>query len=448
MERGTGALQLELPTESADSERPGDGVVKNVKEHVALGLGAVKDFMGVNLLTSLLVGWVAVRLCAPDALHLAWDSGTIEIVFGVIFPLTCVRSVWASNSAGAAGWDQVLLTHLPLFCCCRYAIGQSFTRREKAVDILAQMKTAALSLWLLFRDQDQAASEGQAKPGVGGVLAANVAAVLEDLLCSARGYLSAEHQGRAGSETEESQVYLNRIAVAHSTLSVLNEKLVFKGNQANGCIGRVDEYRRVLMLGFEQLRALRSYQSSPVRMQKFCVVMVHLAPIFLAPYWRHYCHEFNEKLGIRPQRVCIPAYLSCTVFVSVLCTLLRVAVDIADPWDGVGADDICFLVPEEVEAATHASPLGFDEHGRVQFTWTHGLSAPKRHSSDGGAAHPAIMQLRRMSSILTRRSVDAVQGAPAGAGEEESDALLNARHRHHPAGSSSSSADVALRDAT
>lgn len=323
------------------------------------------------------------------------------------------------------------------------------------MDILAQMKTAALSLWLLFRDQDQQASEGATpKPGVGGVLAANVAAVLEDLLCSARGYLTAEHPGRAGVESPESHVWLNRIAVAHSTLSVLNEKLVFKGNQANGCIGRVDEYRRVLMLGFEQLRALRTYQSSPVRMQRFCVVMVHLTPVFLAPYWRHYCHDFNKNLGISPQRVCIPAYLSCTVFVSVLCTLLRVAVDIADPWDGVGADDICFLVPEEVEAATHALPLGFDEQGRVQFPWTHGLSATKRGSGDGGVAHLAVMQLRRMSSIV-RHSVDHavhsahLHGSPARHDEEETDALLNARHRHHPAGSSgSSSADVALRDAT
>ena len=158
---------------------------------------------------------------------------------------------------------------------------------------------------------------------------------------------------------------------------------------------------------------------------------------------RHYCHEYNRNLGISPQRVCIPAYLSCTIFVSVLCTLLRVAVDIADPWDGVGADDICFMVPEEVESATRASPLGFDEHGRVQFAWTHGLAGPKPEGQPGNLG----MQLRRMSSIV-RHSVDSavhsihLHGSPAKHAEEESDALLN--HRHHPAGSSS--ADVALRD--
>jgi hypothetical protein len=87
--------------------------------------------------------------------------------------------------------------------------------------------------------------------GTGGVLAANVATVLVELMCNVRSYLTADHEG-AGTETDESRVYLNRVLVAHSTLSVLNEKLVFKGNQANGGIGRVDEYRRgALMEGWQ-----------------------------------------------------------------------------------------------------------------------------------------------------------------------------------------------------
>lgn len=47
---------------------------------------------------ALVTGWIAVRLCAPDALHLVWDSSTIEIVFGVVFPLTCV--------AASLRWDS------------------------------------------------------------------------------------------------------------------------------------------------------------------------------------------------------------------------------------------------------------------------------------------------------------------------------------------------------
>lgn len=332
----------------------------------------------------------------------------------------------------------------------RYAIGQSFTRREKAVDILAQMKTAALSLWLLHRDQDQQAVDGQPRPGVGGLLSKNVALVLQDLMCSVRSYLTTEQGDSPGKETPVTQVYLNRILVSHSTLSVLNEKLVFKGNQANGGIGRVDEYRRALMLGFEQLRALRQYQSSPVRMQRFCVIMVHLAPMILAPFWRHYCHDYNKNLGISPQKVCIPAYLSCSIFVSVLCTLLRVAVDIADPWDGVGQDDIAFRVPEEIEWATHAAPMGFDEHGHVVFTWTPDTPDDDEEEHEQLSAAGMVMQrLRRITGVdqkdqqpqqpYVASAFNRVERAPAGGGsvqrahDEEADALLSVRHRH-PAG--------------
>ena len=45
----------------------------------------------VHALALIFVGWFCVWLCAPARLHFVHDSSTIEIVFGVIFPLTCVR---------------------------------------------------------------------------------------------------------------------------------------------------------------------------------------------------------------------------------------------------------------------------------------------------------------------------------------------------------------------
>lgn len=41
-----------------------------------------------HALALILVGWFCVWLCAPSRLHFVHDSSTIEIVFGVIFPLT------------------------------------------------------------------------------------------------------------------------------------------------------------------------------------------------------------------------------------------------------------------------------------------------------------------------------------------------------------------------
>ncbi len=80
---------------------------------------ASRDFFRLSTLGLICLGLICVRLCAPDALHLVWDSGTIEIVFGVVFPLTCVHGwgsgnahVVSSVAAAAVKWDALRLRAL------------------------------------------------------------------------------------------------------------------------------------------------------------------------------------------------------------------------------------------------------------------------------------------------------------------------------------------------
>ena len=80
--------------------------------------------------------------------------------------------------------------------------------------------------------------------------------------------------------------------------------------------------------------------------------MVHVSPIFLAPYFRHFCPEcvhqlrrsasrgadaplrrFDKNKGTSPRNVCVPAYLSSGIFAAVLSTLYAVAVDMSNPFD-------------------------------------------------------------------------------------------------------------------
>jgi len=147
----------------------------------------------------------------------------------------------------------------------------------------------------------------------------------------------------------------------------------------------------------------------------------------------HYCHDYNRGLGVSPQDVCIPAYLSSTIFSAVLCTLLRVANDIADPWDGIGQDDLRFEVPEELEWATRAAPLEFDDCGRVVFSWPHGLTGTASGQSGGQADSPLMVELRRVGNVV-RQSFDGIalphRRAPEGGSalpehDDESDALLH-----------------------
>ena len=83
--------------------------------------------------------------------------------------------------------------------------------------------------------------------------------------------------------------------------------------------------------------------------------MVHVSPIFLAPYFRHFCPEcvvcvalprsagrahlallplrYDKNKGTSPRNVCVPAYLSSGIFCAVLSTLYAVAVDMSNPFD-------------------------------------------------------------------------------------------------------------------
>ena len=137
-------------------------------------------------------------------------------------------------------------------------------------------------------------------------------------------------------------------------------------------------------------------------------------------------HRFDKNKGISPRHICVPAYLGITIFCAVLSTLFAVAVDMADPWDGVGADDLHFLLDSELEEATRARIHDFNEHtGEVDFAWT-ARAAPS----------PAVrrpLQLRRMTSIALGRvrmtAGDVEHAAPAEEGSAAAAAAAEENER-------------------
>ena len=95
------------------------------------------------------------------------------------------------------------------------------------------MKASSLSLYWLHRDFDVAAvanattGEMQPAPGVGGVSARNVSAVLQDFMANARSFLQLPAPS-PGEDHPDGVVHYNRCMADASTLSYLNEKLAFR----------------------------------------------------------------------------------------------------------------------------------------------------------------------------------------------------------------------------
>ena len=94
----------------------------------------------VHALALIAIGWACVWLCAPARLHFVHDSSTIEIVFGVIFPLTCVRRCSACPSWVPPHAEATLSRPKPAaqICYrCVAAVGSDISRARAAPNRLS-----------------------------------------------------------------------------------------------------------------------------------------------------------------------------------------------------------------------------------------------------------------------------------------------------------------------
>jgi hypothetical protein len=358
------------------------------REHVVLVMRGVAYALRPHTLLTLGVATVAVWMCAPERLDLAWDANFQLVVFSVVFPLT-------------------------------YSISENFRRRERCADVIAQMKASSVAVYWAHRDwdrgvrraggapfraalprggggaaaltapacgaawaeqeaaaavHDQRAASVRAKEQPPRACARNAYEVLHEFLVSARQYLVCDD-----ADAADAAAYYARAMRALSTLHLLNEVLgdaagYSKGGE--GGISRVSQYTRNLLANLEQLRILRCYSGSPHGMRYFCALMTHVSPWMLAPYWRNFGASAgaggsseNAALGLGggggggggfsagSTDSCAPAYYSCALYCVVLCTLYAVSVDIEDLTDGQGLDDICFNLDIELEHAARAAPF-------------------------------------------------------------------------------------------
>ena len=253
------------------------------------------------------------------------------------------------------------------------SIQENFRRRERCADVIAEMKASALGLLWLHRDMDRGIRAAGETPrraqlpqpslrrgGLPGTSASSVAppvapgtavynayVTLNECLASTRLFLLADD-----ADVERINACHARAIRALSTLSLLNEVLGDAAGYSKGCEGgvsRAHQYTRFMVANLEQLRILRSYSGSPHGMRYFCALMTHISPLFLAPYFRHFC-----PVG---DRGCAPGYFSAVLYGVVLTTLYTVSVDIEDLCDGRGLDDLVFNADVELREAAQLGPF-------------------------------------------------------------------------------------------
>lgn len=316
-------------------------------------LRAAVYMFNLHTMVLCIIGCLAVYICQEWGLSYNMDLHFMAA--GTIFPLT-------------------------------FAISQAFSRRERALTMLAELKASIVALYWHHRDwaqdDDFPASLGDNNRSWAkefAIVAAQFLDSLQQYICSTDGFeslsdirLSAkpystvylmigdtdlhdqvlgesfQHHLQCLAHKSPGYEYLQRCYLCLSKMSIMNEYLTFKANYTRGGEGglsRTAQFLRYCVAQMEQLRMIKIYRT-PTMLRHACSMMVHIGAVLLAPYFVHIgvCDDNWEP--------CPGPYVMQTTYIVICMLLLNVQAAVEQPFDMSGPDDVFLELAEEFNAVS------------------------------------------------------------------------------------------------
>lgn len=205
-----------------------------------------------------------------------------------------------------------------------FSVNASFNRRDQALESMASLKAAILTLYLMFRTWE--------KQGTGR-WAHEADAIFQKLLDDIEWYLRSQNP-----TAEHGNVVYDGFAAVAMKMNEFAPEAGFK-HAGEGGWGRMSVYVRDLIVHFEGVRAIRDTET-PKGLRLFCFALINTTPILLAPYWNHFCKQEHNAAWEATWYGCQSSYFICVAYVLIIFTLYRVQMELEDPFDGEGDDDI------------------------------------------------------------------------------------------------------------
>ncbi|GLI69017.1 hypothetical protein VaNZ11_013556 [Volvox africanus] len=316
-----------------------------------------------------------------------------------------------------------------------FTIQQAFARRERATVLIANMKASLVALYYMHRDWDQTENYPISLGNNNLQWARKVKAVLEDFCTGCSRYLNAEDRYESLAERrlvakkndELYELFLHRLDVeergtphylrrvhradqqdpghvhlmdcyrALSLLSVYNEQLTLKAGYTRGGEGgmsRTNQYLRYIISNLEELRMIRDYRT-PYMMRTACGILLHIFAIILAPYFAHFCDSWIA-LG-NNEDTCPAGYAAAAVYVMIVMLLYHVQVDIEQPFDERGLDDVFFMTSAELDESMgmHAVLSGRSSTDLDSIAGSSPRDSMRCGTSSDGVPHVASFHLHQ-----------------------------------------------------
>lgn len=259
--------------------------------------GIYFSFMDGGTIIMVCLSCLATLLCAKGFLNLEWDASMSIVAIGSIFPLV-------------------------------FSIQASYQGREAVVRMIGGLKANFFSIFFTF----------QAWLDQNGISSDDVEDDMNQLVCDVLIYLRSKQAvpGEEGSVPE----------LAHNVYDGFRR--IFKHVEACKAlpkpptppeISTQSGFIRFALVNFEEARCTADYRT-PRGLRLFCFVVIHVSPIFLAPYFNRYCANQNDSTESSHMYGCQSGYFMSILFVLINSTLLKVQQQLENPFDGDGDDDI------------------------------------------------------------------------------------------------------------
>lgn len=235
----------------------------------------------------------------------------------IVTALAVVSAYFCYNFGLTANFPDMLVGVAIVFPVV-FSIGSAYTRRETALQRLADFRAHAIALYFASRDWPSNRNNDLPK---------RMRALVQEMLTMMRNMFKVK--GHEKWHAMEKDLYAR-----FSALSLLTMEMRDFGVQS-GEISRASQYVSKMIQAFDNMKIIHNYRT-PITLRAYSKLFIYSFPIIYGPYFASTFKEFSSQLE----------YVMPVLYSFILVSLDNIQDHLEDPFDDVGEDDISIDVEE------------------------------------------------------------------------------------------------------
>ncbi len=199
-----------------------------------------------------------------------------------------------------------------------FSIGSAYTRRETALQRLADFRGHAVALF--FAARDWTTNKENDLPARTKLIVQEMMSLMKEMF---------KISDRPRWIEYEKKIYEQFSALSGITMEMRNYGV------PSGEISRVSQYVSKMIIAFDNMKIIHSYRT-PMTLRAYSKVFIYTFPILYGPYFASTFREFSSELE----------YVMPILYSFILVSLDNIQDHLENPFDDVGEEDIVIDVEE------------------------------------------------------------------------------------------------------